>query len=134
MKSRRSLEWNPRLVAVWNHPEGMYGINPKENARLCVMPCACDDSIHDCVVITSQSFGLDRKKQVLRLAFFWQGWQGSNLRNARVKVWCLNTWLHPYIRARFTRSMNYNPKKSFCQPFFGIIAKMLFFCTKNSCN
>ena len=29
MKSRRSLECNPQLVAVWNHPEGMYGINTK---------------------------------------------------------------------------------------------------------
>ena len=52
----------------------------RRNARWRVMPYACGDSIHDCVVITYQSFGLDRKKQVLRLAFFWLGWPDSDRR------------------------------------------------------
>ena len=25
----------------------------------------------------------------------WLGWQDSNLRNDRVKVYCLTAWLHP---------------------------------------
>ncbi len=31
------------------------------------------------------------------MAHIWLGWQDSNLRNARVKVWCLTAWLHPII-------------------------------------
>ena len=31
------------------------------------------------------------------LGDFWLGWQDSDLRNARVKVWCLTAWLHPSI-------------------------------------
>ena len=44
--------------SVWNHHEGMHGINPEEDTRWCVMPCAYGDYIHDCVVISCQSFGL----------------------------------------------------------------------------
>ena len=33
MESRLSLVWNPQLVAVWNHHEVMYGINPKGDTR-----------------------------------------------------------------------------------------------------
>ena len=57
------------LSAVWNHHEVMYVINPKEK-------CTCGDAIHaarDYIRLTAipyQSFGLDRKKQVSRLAFF----------------------------------------------------------------
>ena len=80
MKSRRSLVWNPQFVAVWNHHEVMHGIKPKGDTRRSVMPYACGDSIHACVVITYQSFGLDRKKQVARLAFFWLGWPDSDRR------------------------------------------------------
>ena len=29
MESRRSLVWNPQLVAVWNHAKGVYGIIPQ---------------------------------------------------------------------------------------------------------
>ena len=39
----------------------LYIIKPQGNARRCVMPYAYGDSIHDCVVITYQSFGLDKK-------------------------------------------------------------------------
>ena len=28
----------------------------------------------------------------------WLGWQDSNLRNDRVKVYCLTAWLHPNIK------------------------------------
>ena len=55
-----------------------YGIRPyvcmesirRKDTRCRVMPYACGNAIHDCVVIPCQSFGLDRKKQVFRLAFF----------------------------------------------------------------
>ena len=68
-KSRRRRVWNPQLVAVWNQTVGLYVINPKENAPA-VMPYAFGDYILTCGEITCQSFGLDRKKQVFRLAFF----------------------------------------------------------------
>ena len=60
--------------SVWNHHEGMHGINPEEDTRWCVMPCAYGDYIHDCVVISCQSFGLGKKrtKQLLR-SFFGAG-------------------------------------------------------------
>ena len=29
MESRRSLEWNPQHVAVWNHGNAVYVIKPK---------------------------------------------------------------------------------------------------------
>ncbi len=29
---------------------------------------------------------------------FWLGWEDSNRRDARVKVWCLTTWLQPNIK------------------------------------
>ena len=66
--------------AVWNHHEVMYGINPKGDTRWRVMPCAYGDYILTCGEITYQSFGLDRKKQVFRLAFFWLGWPDLNRR------------------------------------------------------
>ena len=39
------------------------------------MTYACGDSIHDCVVITYQSFGLDRKKHLRKQVLF-SGWGG----------------------------------------------------------
>ena len=87
----RILASQSRRRRVWNQGEALYGIRNllrygiitkwcmssirRENTRYRVMPYACGDSIHDCVVITYQSFGLDRKKQVLRLAFFCVVWQ-----------------------------------------------------------
>ena len=73
LKSRQSRVCNPQLVTVWNHHGVMSVINPKENTRWRVMPYACGDYILTCGEITYQSFGLDRKKQVKRLAFFWCG-------------------------------------------------------------
>ena len=49
------------------------------------MPYAYGDSIHDCVVITYQSFGLDRKKHA-QACFFLAGMARFELTNARVKV------------------------------------------------
>ena len=79
MESRLSLVWNPQLVAVWNHHEVMYGINPKGDTRWSVMPYACGDSIHDCVVITYQSFGLDRKKHACACFFLPLAMMGAAL-------------------------------------------------------
>ena len=75
-KSRQRRVWNTQLVAVWNQTVGLYGINPKDRYTLRVMPYACGNAIHDCVVIPCQSFGLDRKKQAFRLAFFLVGMTG----------------------------------------------------------
>ena len=33
----------------------------------------------------------------VRTFLFWLGWEDSNRRDARVKVWCLTTWLQPNI-------------------------------------
>ena len=71
---------NPQLVAVWNHHEVMYGINPQENTRCRVMPYACGDSILTCGEITYQSFGLDRKKTVLKRSFFLERITGEELK------------------------------------------------------
>ena len=60
---------------VWNHHEVMHGINPKEDTRQSVMPYAYGDYIHDYVVITYQSFGLDRKKH-LQVQVLFSGWDG----------------------------------------------------------
>ena len=66
---------------VWNQSEG--------NTRLSVMPYAFGNYIHDYVVIPCQSFGLDRKKQVFRLAFFLVHLQGlDSRRGLRALVGC----------------------------------------------
>ena len=46
---------------VWNQCKALYVINPKEIHAYRVMPYACGDYIHDFVVVTYQSFGLDKK-------------------------------------------------------------------------
>ena len=61
--------WNPPQ-AEWNQTEGLYGINPKADARYRVMPCTYGDYILTCGEITYQSFGLDRKKTVRKRSFF----------------------------------------------------------------
>ena len=66
---RRSV-WNQGVSLGWNHHEVMHGINPKENTRDRVMPYAGGDSIHDCVVISCQSFGLDKKRTKRSLRSF----------------------------------------------------------------
>ena len=67
---RRRRVWNQGVSLGWNHHEVMHGINPKENTRDRAMPYACGDSIHDCVVISYQSFGLDKKERSDRFVLF----------------------------------------------------------------
>ena len=54
----------------WNHHKVMYGINPKERYTLARDAIRLRRLHTRSREITYQSFGLDRKKQVLRLAFF----------------------------------------------------------------
>ena len=75
-----------------------YAINPKEDTRWRVMPYACGDYILTCGEITYQSFGLDRKKQVFRLAFFLappnalaRFWTSNQARNSSLRRKCLFT-------------------------------------------
>ena len=54
----------------WNHHKVMYGINPKEKYTLSRDAIRLRRLHTRSREITYQSFGLDRKKQVFRLAFF----------------------------------------------------------------
>ena len=62
-----SAKWDSTKRDCFSMPLGLsrasvkWTINSKENTRWRVMPCACGNSIHNRVVITYQSFGLDRK-------------------------------------------------------------------------
>ena len=63
---RKALYWIHSLSVVWNRHEVMYGINPKKShLRWCHTPTAIPCTLR---VIPYQSFGLNRKKQVIRLA------------------------------------------------------------------
>ena len=61
----RSIVCNPQLVAVCNHFEEMYVINPKERniqvLRLDDIPFATQTDYIRLTAITYQSFGLDKK-------------------------------------------------------------------------
>ena len=52
-------------------------------------------------VVLHLSTSMQQKSRPKGLLFCWLGWLGSNQRNARVKVWCLTTWLHPNITVIF---------------------------------
>ena len=70
MESATCCGLESRRRSVWNHHEVMYGINPKEKymlARDTIRLRQCHTRSRE---IPYQSFGLDRKKQVFRLAFF----------------------------------------------------------------
>ena len=69
MESRRKPCMETTRSVAWHQSE-------RKNTRWCVMPYACGDSMHDCVVIAYQSFGLDRKKTVLQRSFFLVHLQG----------------------------------------------------------
>ena len=90
----RTSAFQSRLRRVWNQGEALYGIRNllrygiitkwcmssirRKNTRYRVMPYACGDYIHDYVVITYQSFGLDRKKHLLAQVLF--SGRGSRIR------------------------------------------------------
>ena len=81
---RRRRHGNNARSAVWNHHVVLYGINPKENARWCVMPCAYGDSILTCGEIPYQSFGLDKKPESpLSIQVFWREAGFSPVANIR---------------------------------------------------
>ena len=77
----RCRETNQRLAVAYHQCVALYITNTqccisssrRKDARWRVMPYACGDYIHDCVVITYQSFGLDKKrtKRLLRSFFGW---------------------------------------------------------------
>ena len=49
-----------------------------------------------------ESFEQNKKSLNSRWNFlFWLGWEDSNRRDARVKVWCLTTWLQPNIKFKY---------------------------------
>ena len=80
------------LSAVWNQHEVLNVINPKEDTRWRVMPYAFGDYILTCGEITCQSFGLDRKKQVSRLAFFLAPPVGLEPTTPWLTVMCSTDW------------------------------------------
>ncbi len=71
MKSATCCGMESMRSIAWNQHEVLYGINPKEDTRLRVMPYACGDSILTYGEITYQPFGLDKKiPSQLRWNFF----------------------------------------------------------------
>ena len=74
LKLRQSRAWNPPQAA-WNQHEVLYVINPKEGGTYTLTRDAIrpkGDSIQRASApITYQSFGLDKKIQLLRVGFFW---------------------------------------------------------------
>ena len=111
-----------RSLAVWNHYEVMYGINPKVNTRWRVMPYAYGDSILTCGEITYQSFGLDKnkKRNAMHSVFcFLVHLQGFEPGTHWLRVSCSTNWAKG---ALFTTCLLYH--KPFCLsiPFLKIFS------------
>ena len=58
----------------------------------------------------------NKKVSTFKILTSWLGWEDSNRRNARVKVWCLTTWLQPNILILWGERWDSNPRPPGPQP------------------
>ena len=58
----------------------------------------------------------NKKVSTFKILTSWLGWEDSNRRNARVKVWCLTTWLQPNIFILWGERWDSNPRPPGPQP------------------